>query len=197
MVKSPTPIAIEVAKLRGTLAQLERLKRADGLRVLVLIWADVVRPWEQRRASWGGRRPTMGDLAGIDCIIAAGTKPPMVYTPDALARDHEAELVEQARCELARQVALEALILGEVRKAWHAWAPVSCHANVEPHRHLPTALKVWGYSESETKRAVKQLIEQQKLGHGKHRKSLLRGLAITDKMSDPIWAPDNPHMPSA
>lgn len=194
-VKSPTPIVIEVAKQRLSLRQIERLKRATGIRVVVLIWGDVVRPWEKRRATWRNRRVTMEDVAHLDYIIGANTKPPIIHTPATLAMDHEAELSANAQRDLARRVALQELILKEVGKAWESWEPVSCHGNVEPHRHLPRALKVWGYSEAETKRAVRELIEQQILEQKKHRKSMLRGLAITDKLSCPNSAPDYPHMP--
>lgn len=202
IVTYPHKFSIEIVKMRPSQWTLDMLNHpGHGVRVVVLFWGKNYQPWIDKRSQW--RRVEMDELSRMDYLIEAGGG--VIHTPQSLAksfvewqeRQRQEEIEreqqrQQAQAELERkhQEAVEAerielervqqLVLEVTRQAWEAKEPLSCHGNVELHRHLPTVLKQsHGVDEQLCKRAVAHLLEAKKITRAKHNYTLLSGYKTT------------------
>ena len=180
-VSWPLSMAIEVGKSRPGRKNLERLANTPGQKVLVLIWSRGYKPWLDNRSEW--HRVQLDELEHIT-VVAAGGKEVLLHTHESLGQDYEAHLVEMELEATAAQRAAERerarvaqLVLEVTRQAWLDKEPLSCHGNVEPHRHLPTVL---GADPELVKSVCKQLVKDGQLVKAKHPYTLLSGLKTTD-----------------
>ncbi len=176
IVSYPQQLAVEISKRSLTQRQLERLGNSHGIKVAVLIWGRELKPWDDPRGDW--RAVTLDDIEGIDYIITAGSKPPLVHTAKSLKADQAAETLQRELSAKARAQALELAILETIEAAWKAREPVSTDAKAGPERHLPTLLQHKGFTPKETRAAVQQLQENGVIERAKHRYTWLRGLRI-------------------
>lgn len=184
-VSWPLSMAIEVGKSRPGHKNLERLANTGGRKVLVLIWSRKYEPWNDNRSQW--HRVELDELAHIT-VLAAGGKEVVIHTRESLAQDYEQHLVEleleataEQRAQEKERARVAQLVLEVTRLAWQDKEPVSCHGNVQPHRHLPTMLSAQHKADPELVKSVaKELETHGQLVKAKHPYTMLSGFKTTD-----------------
>lgn len=178
---SPVETGIEFGKIRPGRRNLERLERASGVKMLVLIWSRGLEPWRDTRSEWN--RVELEAIPEDVFIISAAAKPPAVHTRASLELDYQRWVETTSQLEEQRDRELEQLILETVAAAWSARQPVSVDAKAGPARHLPQLMAKQGFDAKVTRAKVKELISGGRIELGKHPYTWLRGLRTTDKMS--------------
>ena len=191
-IYEPESISIELSKINPTHRNIERLRTAQGIKVLILIWNKHYRPWGDKRGEF--HKVSFGELLDLDYIISAGHKHATISTPQSLFELMTAEQIFEQLIDQMISKQLEARILELVREGWEARRPYSLRRDTQ-ERYIVAKLAGEGYDTQLIKNAARELLNAQRMKHSKHPFSWIRGLRTTHKMavrSCPKISPYNP-----